>query len=131
MLRRDRKRCAVPGCGNHRFLDVHHLDSLSEGGGHDPKRLATLCGSHHRAVHTGRLQIDGSASAGFTLAHADGTPYGSALRPASLDLADQALSALRHLGFRPTRARTLVDAVLATTPPNGLATVVREALRLA
>ena len=131
VLRRDRKRCVVPGCSNHRFLDVHHLDPLSEGGGHDPERLATLCGSHHRAVHAGRLQIEGGASTGFTFGHADAAPYGSALRPFSLDLADQALSALRHLGFRPTRARALVDAVLATTPATDLATVVREALRQA
>ena len=50
VMRRDRKRCVVPGCTNHRFVDVHHLDPRSEGGGHDPDRLAVLCGSHHRAV---------------------------------------------------------------------------------
>jgi len=62
VLRRDRRRCVVPGCKNHVFLDVHHLDARAEGGGHDPERLATLCGAHHRAVHAGRLSIDGRAS---------------------------------------------------------------------
>jgi hypothetical protein len=49
VLRRDRRRCVVPGCRNHIFLDVHHLDPRAEGGGHDPERLASLCGCHHPA----------------------------------------------------------------------------------
>ena len=44
VMRRDRRRCVAPGCANHRFLDVHHLDPLSEGGRHDPERMAVLCG---------------------------------------------------------------------------------------
>ncbi|MEJ7733478.1 MAG: hypothetical protein WKG00_30320 [Polyangiaceae bacterium] len=75
VMRRDRKRCVVPGCSNHRFLDVHHLDPRSEGGGHDPQRLAVLCGAHHRAVHAGVLCIDGTAG-GFVFRHGDGTEYG-------------------------------------------------------
>jgi hypothetical protein len=43
VLGRDHERSIVPGCTNHRILDVHHLDSRSAGGGHEPDRLATLC----------------------------------------------------------------------------------------
>ena len=98
VLRRDRQRCVVDGCSNHLFLDVHHVDPRSEGGSHDPDRLVCLCGSHHRQAHAGRLCIDGSATAGFTFRHADGAPYGQPLRPVALELAQQALGALR-LGF--------------------------------
>jgi hypothetical protein len=68
--RRHAGRCAVPGCAHHRFRDVHHLDPRAEGGSDDPERLAPLCGAHHRAVHLGRLCIDGRASAGFRFRHA-------------------------------------------------------------
>jgi hypothetical protein len=128
VMRRDRERCVVPGCQGHLFLDVHHLDLRSEGGRHDPERMAVLCGSHHRAVHAGSLCIDGCSSVGFTFRHADGTPYGQPLRPAAIDLAQQALSALRSLGFGPSRARALVDAVLRAGAPNQIGAFVRAAL---
>ncbi len=128
VLRRDRQRCAVHGCSNHLFLDVHHVDARSEGGSHDPDRLVCLCGSHHRQAHAGRLCIDGSATAGFTFRHADGAPYGQPLRPIALELAQQALGALRHLGFGPSRARALVDAVLQGSAPADLEAFVRAAL---
>lgn len=44
VLRRDGNRCVVPGCQNHRFLDVHHVVPRAEGGTHDSEQLATLCG---------------------------------------------------------------------------------------
>ncbi len=53
VMRRHHKRCAVPGCQNHVFVDLHHLDPLGEGGSHDPDRLIALCGAHHRATHAG------------------------------------------------------------------------------
>jgi len=129
VMRRDRQRCAVPGCSNHRFLDVHHLDPLAEGGRHDPERMAVLCGSHHRAVHAGSLRIDGNATAGFTFRHADGTPYGAGLHPATVDLAEQAYATLRHLGFLHGRARALVDTVIAAGAPVTLEQFVGAALR--
>jgi len=128
VMRRDRQRCVVEGCTNHLFLDVHHVDGRSEGGSHDPDRLACMCGSHHRAVHAGRLCIDGSASKGFTFRHADGTPYGQPLRPAAIELTQQALGALRNLGFPPSRARALVYAVLHGGTPEDLGAFVRAAL---
>jgi hypothetical protein len=127
-MRRDRSRCVLPGCQGHLFLDVHHLDLRSEGGGHDPERMAVLCGSHHRAAHAGSLCLDGSASVGFTFRHADGTPYGQPLRPAAIELAQLALGALQGLGFPPSRALALVDAVLGAGAPDELDALERAAL---
>jgi hypothetical protein len=52
VMRRDHRRCVVPGCQNHRYLDVHHLDPRSEGGGHDRVRIS---GCRARAVRFGAL----------------------------------------------------------------------------
>jgi hypothetical protein len=128
VMRRDRQRCVVPGCAHHLFLDVHHVDPRSEGGSHDPDRLVTLCGSHHRRAHAGSLCINGSATGGFSFRHADGAPYGQPLRPAAIDRAQQAFAALRHLGFRPSRARALVEVVVRAGAPAELAAFVRAAL---
>ena len=128
VMRRDRQRCAVPSCEGHLFLDVHHVDPRSEGGSHDPERLVTLCGSHHRQAHAGSLCIDGNATSGLSFRHADGAPYGQPLRPAAIERAQQALAALRHLGFGPSRARALVDAVLRAGAPDDLEAFVRAAL---
>jgi hypothetical protein len=81
VMRRDRGHCVVPGCANHRWLDVHHVLPRAEGGRHDPDKMGILCGTHHRAVHAGRLVIDGAASTGFRFRHADGTSYGGPLSP--------------------------------------------------
>ena len=129
-MRRDRRRCVVPGCENHVFLDVHHLDPRAEGGGHDPERLAVLCGAHHRSVHQGHLRIEGTASEGFSVRHGDGTLYGQALSPPRLELTSLALSALQHMGFKSTQAQRLVDAVLAMDDvPADPGAFIRAALR--
>jgi len=129
VMRRDHKRCVVPGCANHRYLDVHHVDPRSEGGGHDPERLAVLCGSHHRAVHAGVLRIDGTGSGGFTFHHGDGTMYGAPVRPPAVDMVREVLGALKHLGFKPTRARELVDEALRAGAPSDAGALLRAALR--
>jgi len=127
--RRDHGRCVVPGCSNHMYLDVHHVDPRAEGGGHDPDRLAVLCGSHHRAVHAGALCIDGTGSGGFVFRHADGTPYGAALVPAEVDRVREVLGALEGMGFKATQARALVDAALRAGAPGDTPTLLRAALR--
>jgi hypothetical protein len=130
VLRRDHKRCIVPGCTNYRYLDVHHLDPRAEGGTHAPDRLAALCGAHHRAVHLGHLVIGGTGTAGFTFHLTDGTPYGAAPPSArNLDISQQALAMLEHLGFKPTRARELLAAGLAAGAAADLESLVRAALR--
>jgi hypothetical protein len=129
VMRRDHGRCVVVGCTNHRFLDVHHLDLRSEGGGHDPERLATLCGAHHRAVHAGSLRIDGSGTDGFRVHHADGTAYGARVKLPAADAVRQVVGMLEHLGFKPTRARALVDAALVAVAPEDPAMLLQAALR--
>jgi hypothetical protein len=129
VLRRHHKRCVVPGCRNHRFLDVHHVDSRSEGGTHDPERLAVLCGAHHRAVHAGVLRMAGTGSAGFVFHHGDGTRYGGPVGLARVDVVRQVLAMLEHLGFKPTQARALVDKASRLVSANHAGVLLQAALR--
>jgi hypothetical protein len=129
VIRRDRMRCVVPGCRNHRFLDVHHLDLRSEGGGHDADRLAVLCGAHHRAVHGGSLRIDGAGSAGFVVHHADGTPYGARVSLPAADVARKVAGMLEHMGFKTSEARALVDKALLAVTPDDASLLLQAALR--
>ena len=128
VVRRDNGVCRVDGCANSRYLDIHHVDPRNEGGSHDPSRLLLVCGRHHAAVHAGTLSIDGTAESGFTFRHADGTRYGEALRPHAIEVAQQVFSALRHMGFKETQARKLIDAVQRAGAPNDLEAFLRAAL---
>jgi hypothetical protein len=105
VLRRDHQRCAVPGCRNARFLDVHHIKLRSEGGGNEADNLITLCGVHHRAAHRGELVVTGSVSTGVRFRHADGSDYGRALEPRVAEIQAKAFLALRGLGFREGEVR--------------------------
>jgi len=51
VLARDRHRCAAPGCGSARFLEVHHVVPREEGGSNQADNLVTLCGRCHRFAH--------------------------------------------------------------------------------
>ncbi len=51
VLARDRHRCATPGCGATRFLEVHHVVPRSRGGANDAANLVTLCSRCHVFVH--------------------------------------------------------------------------------
>ncbi len=51
VLARDRHRCRAPGCDRTRFLEVHHLQSRTNGGTNDPANLITLCAACHRLWH--------------------------------------------------------------------------------
>jgi 5-methylcytosine-specific restriction endonuclease McrA len=130
VLRRHGKRCAVPGCRNHRFLDVHHVVPRSEGGAHHSDNLVVLCGAHHRATHRGTLVIEGTAATGLRFEHADGAPYGKPQRAAKTDVAAQAFRGLTNLGFKPTEARRLVQQVQRSGPPEDVAAFLQAALRL-
>ena len=83
----------------------------------------------HKASHRGRLVIGGSASAGFTFHHADRAPYGSAIKPAAVDVSAEAFGALRHLGFKETKVRKLIACVQAAGAPHSLEEFLRAALR--
>ena len=51
VLARDRHRCAAPGCGSTRFLEVHHVVPREAGGSNRAENLVTLCGRCHRFAH--------------------------------------------------------------------------------
>ena len=53
VLARDRHRCATPGCGSTRFLEVHHVKPRADGGSNRAENLVTLCSRCHRFVHEG------------------------------------------------------------------------------
>ncbi|MBC8366096.1 HNH endonuclease [bacterium] len=53
VLARDGHQCKSTGCGNTRFLEVHHKKPRSEGGSHETSNLITLCSACHGLVHRG------------------------------------------------------------------------------
>jgi hypothetical protein len=63
VLVRDRCRCRVPGCNRRRYVDVHHLVPRSEDGEHSRRNCISLCSTHHRRLHEGKLLITGDADA--------------------------------------------------------------------
>jgi hypothetical protein len=113
VIQRHHGQCAVPGCTNTACLHAHHVDPRADGGSHDPDRLIPLCGTHHRAVHDGRLLITGAWSSGFRFQHADGTPYGTRELPdpRKSEAAKVAYDVLWRSGFRQTEAKQAVDAI--------------------
>ncbi len=128
VLQRDHHRCQVPGCRNCAFVDVHHIELRSEGGNHDPNKLITLCGAHHRASHRGEIMITGMVSQGLVFRHADGSEYGRAVVPRTVDLQTKAFEALRTLGFGEGEVRRALDRVREATRS---AATVQEILRAA
>jgi hypothetical protein len=80
--------------------------------GHDPKRVLTLCSSHHDDRHKGLLVITFVGDEPrFSLA--DGAPIGRVSRDAGRDSreADAAAEiALRRLEFKASEAKALVAA---------------------
>jgi hypothetical protein len=46
-------------CTEDRFLHLHHIVPLSQGGSDGPENLTCLCSSHHALVHQLNLLIDG------------------------------------------------------------------------
>ena len=51
VMARDGHRCRAPGCPNTMFLEVHHIQPRSKGGGNEPDNLITLCSACHRLWH--------------------------------------------------------------------------------
>jgi hypothetical protein len=131
VLRRDRHRCQVPGCSHASFVDVHHVRTREDGGGHDAENLVTLCSAHHRACHRGELIVHGSVANGLRFQHADGTDYGGALSAIVADVQTQAFCALRGLGFGERDARRALSHVAAESGQSAqLEPILRQALAL-
>jgi len=128
VMRRDRNACVVPGCKHGTFLDVHHMKPREEGGDHDPDGLVTLCAAHHKAVHEGRIVIEGRAPDRLAFFHADGTPYGGAVSADVIELKTKAFQALRHMGFKQTEVRRALDATNSHVGNLTLESIVRQAL---
>jgi hypothetical protein len=51
------KGCRFPGCGNARYIDMHHIKHWANGGETRPSNLVSLCRFHHRAVHEGGFEV--------------------------------------------------------------------------
>ena len=51
VLARDGHRCRISGCGNTRFLEVHHIVRRAKGGGNGAENLLTICSSCHGLIH--------------------------------------------------------------------------------
>ena len=51
------KGCRFPGCGNARYIDMHHIKHWANGGETKPSNLVSLCRFHHRAVHEGGFDV--------------------------------------------------------------------------
>jgi hypothetical protein len=76
--------CRVPGCTQHRFIEVHHIVHWLDGGNTDTDNLICLCPHHHRLHHRGRLGIVGHADTpgGITFTSRAGEPIArSGARP--------------------------------------------------
>ena len=130
VLRRDGGRCGVPGCRHGTFVDMHHLNAREEGGDHEDDNLITLCAAHHRALHLGKLRVQGSPSKGLVFRHADGTTYGSAPDAARTDVAAKVFSALVGQGFSEKQARNALARVsVDDTEARTCEQVLRAALR--
>ena len=118
VLHRDHHRCWVPGCQHATYVDVHHIRPRAEGGLNTARNLIVLCGMHHRAVHVGALIIEGASADSLRFLHADGTPYGHGPDPRALEVHAKVFSALRHLGFRETEARAVLDVLYREASPE-------------
>ena len=128
VLRRDGGRCRVPGFRHATFVDVHHLDPRSEGGGNDPENLATLCPAHHRANHRGELVVEGRPTTGLRFFHADGTAYGGSLSATVAAVRAKACRALQGMGYREKEAKRALALIPADSELD-LKQVIVKALR--
>jgi 5-methylcytosine-specific restriction endonuclease McrA len=71
VLLRDRHRCAVPGCRNRIWVNLHHVVERHRGGGHSEGNLVTLCTTHHTIVHDGHMAVR-AVPGGFEFEFANG-----------------------------------------------------------
>jgi hypothetical protein len=132
VMRRDHGCCVVPGCRNAIFVDQHHLARRVEGGAHDSDNLVVLCAAHHRAVHAGRLVIEGSVSSGLVFRHADGRRYGeitaSAPSTSTCEHHERAFQGLHGLGFGEKETRAALDRASREGHAESTESLLRAAL---
>ena len=73
--------------------------------------MIAACAAHHRAAHRGRLVIDGDATSGWKVRHADGTSYGGTVSAPETEACAKAFEALRRLGFKESACRRALEHV--------------------
>jgi hypothetical protein len=127
VLRRDHRRCVVPGCRNATFVDLHHVEARADGGADDADNLVVLCSVHHRALHRGQLAIHGRVSNGLVFERGDGRAYGALDSPRAADACERVFRGLRGLGFGEREARRAIERVRGV---GDTATLLRRALSL-
>jgi hypothetical protein len=75
--------CRGPGCGNDKWLQIHHITHWEDGGCTDTCNLVALCSVCHRRHHLGLLCISGNADDpdGLTFTDARGRVLDKAGKP--------------------------------------------------
>lgn len=66
--------CRWPGCTQHRFVDVHHVQFVSHQGRTVLSNLTSLCRRHHRLVHEGGFFLEMTASGRVSVTSPNGDP---------------------------------------------------------
>ncbi|TQJ12683.1 HNH endonuclease [Yimella lutea] len=68
--------CRFPGCGTHRYVEVHHVIHWAKGGNTDLGNLISLCPFHHDRLHAGDFTITTMAPGFFTFHDRYGDRFG-------------------------------------------------------
>jgi 5-methylcytosine-specific restriction endonuclease McrA len=80
VLVRDDGKCQVPGCRNHRYLDLHHIEHRQHGGDHHPDNLTVVCSTHHDLLHRDVLTVEKNADGSLSWTRGGGEPLAILLR---------------------------------------------------
>ena len=64
VIRRDGGRCTFVDaqgerCKNARWIELHHVNPVSQGGTNDPDTIRSVCASHHDLIHQYSFPLDG------------------------------------------------------------------------
>ena len=115
---RDRNTCQFPGCRNHRFLHMHHIEHWSAGGETALDNLMLLCTKHHTLVHEGRFRIDRDFNDNWTFYRPDGIAVPECGYHAR-DMVDEDLGERRfeHFGHPPRGGLLSAVEKLVNEPP--------------
>ena len=99
------KACRRPGCGQSRWLHIHHLDHWEDGGRTDVDRMCGLCPRDHDLHHRGLLGITGDPTRpdGLTFTDRDGRVLPPCARPTPPDRAAPLSERGADLGIPPAR----------------------------
>jgi hypothetical protein len=99
------KACRRPGCGQSRWLHIHHLDHWEDGGRTDIDRMCALCPRDHDLHHRGLLGIQGDPTRpdGLTFTDRNGQALAPSARPTPPDRSTGLGQRAAQLGVPPAR----------------------------